>query len=152
MKLTQLKQEVYDCWTRLSTYRDAIVQPENFLPEMRTYGDLRRKSTWQKAYAAFFAKLNWDAGITEHTAIVHVFNFTPDRWDYELRYEILEEFLAIPGAMEFIMRGLEEIFHSWDRDDKEYAKQFLEVVGEQPGRTGELTTRHLRRLISASTS
>jgi hypothetical protein len=146
MKLNELKQEVYDCWIRLSTYRGALVQPENFKPEVRIYGDLRRKSTWLHAYAVFFAKINWEAGITEHTAIVHVLNFTPDRWDYELRDEIIEQFLAIPGAIEFISRGLEAIFHSADKEEREAAHGLLEVVGRQSGRTRGIATGHLRQL------
>ena len=147
MKLKELKQEVYECWEDLSKFHDAIVQPETFKPEMRQFGDLRRKSTWEKAYAAFFAKVNWDSGITEHTAIAYVFNFTPDRWDYELRHEILDQYLAIPGAMEFIAGGLEQIYRSSDRSDQECADAFLEVVSEQSRRgTAEFPVGSLRRL------
>ncbi|HAG81236.1 MAG TPA: hypothetical protein DCL61_08695 [Cyanobacteria bacterium UBA12227] len=152
MQLNELKQQVYELWKCVCKFNGAIVQPENFKPEVRTYGDLRRRSTWEKAYAVFFAKLNWDSDISGHTAICYVFNFSPNQWNYKIRYEIIEQFLAIPGAMEFIIRGLEDIFNSADKEDIEYAKQFLEVVGKQQGRTGECTTRHLWRLIESSTS
>ena len=146
MKLAELKQEVYECWTRLSTYRDALVQPENFQSEVRNCGDLRYKKTWQKAYASFYAKIAWESGITEYTAIAHVFNFTSERWDYELRYEIIEQFFSIPGAWEFIVRGLEEIYYQGNGEDQECANEFLALAEAKQGRGKNFTARPVRRL------
>lgn len=147
MKLSELKQEVYGCWECLSDFNNALIQPENFKPEVRSFGDLRYKKTWQKAYAAFFAKLNWDSGITNHTAIVHVFNFTPERWDYNLREEIIEQYLSIPGALEFIIEGLEEIYRSNNLEEHQCANVFLKVASQKSGGTSRsITTRFVRQL------
>ncbi|MCA1990797.1 MAG: hypothetical protein LDL41_01945 [Coleofasciculus sp. S288] len=55
--------------------------------------------------------------ISEHNLIVVQLNFTPDRWDYELRHQVLEQFLTIPGGLEFTIRGLKEIFGSASKED-----------------------------------
>jgi len=47
MKLSELKQRVYSAWECLSDFNDALIQQENFLQEVRAFGDLRRKLTWQ---------------------------------------------------------------------------------------------------------
>lgn len=133
MKLAQLKQEVYECWEDLSRFRNALIQPENFRAEMRTFGDLRYKRTWQKAYAAFYAKNAWDSGITPHTAVAYVFNFTPERWDYELRQEIIEQYISIPGALEFIIEGLEEIYRSEEPQDWGCTDGILGMVRAKQG-------------------
>lgn len=152
MKLVELKQEVYELWERLSSYNGALIQPENFKPEVRYYGDLRRKTTWQRAYAAFLAQNIWDAGISEHNLIVVQLNFTPDRWDYELRHQVLEQFLAIPGGLEFIIRGLEEIFGSASKEDKECAYELLAMVSEQSGGTRSSADGFIRRLTGTNAS
>ena len=151
MGLKELKEEVYESWECLSKYKGAIIQPENFKSEVRTYGDLRCRATWEKAYAVFYAKTNWDAGIAGHTAICYAFNFSPEHWQYRIRHEMIEQYLAISEAKESVIQALWEIFNSGDKEDIEYAKQFLEVVGEQQRRTGECTIGHLRRSIPAST-
>ncbi len=43
MKLSELKQRVYSAWECLSDFNDALIQQENFLQEVRAFGDLRRK-------------------------------------------------------------------------------------------------------------
>ena len=152
MKLVELKQEVYELWERLSSYNGALIQLENFKPEVRYYGDLRRKTTWQKAYAAFLAQNIWDADVGEYNLIVVQLNFTPDCWDYELRYQVLEQFLAIPGALEFVVRGLEQIFCSASREDKECAYGLLAMVSEQSGGTGSIADGSIGRFTGTNAS
>ncbi len=111
MQLQELKQQVYQAWECLSTFNLAVVQPENFKSEVRQqFGDLRRKETWVKALARFAARNCYDACLNAHSLILYDFNFTRDRWDYEYRYLILEEFLTIPGALDLIQLGLEQLF------------------------------------------
>lgn len=150
MKLGELKERVYEVWQDLITFNGALVQPENFKPEVRTFGDLRYKKTWQKAYASFAARSTWDSGITENTTICYVFNFTPKRWDYELRHQILGEYLAIPGAREFIIRGLEQIYRGNDTEDKECANELLGMVSPESGGTGRIAVGHIRGLTGAN--
>lgn len=60
-------------------------------------------------------------------------NFTPERWDYEYRHQIFEQFIAIPGAIECIRNGLEQIF---DYYEPSVAKEKFRVVFELVQRTG----------------
>ncbi|HBL11353.1 MAG TPA: hypothetical protein DD379_08080 [Cyanobacteria bacterium UBA11162] len=129
MKITELKDQVYQCWTDLSNFKGAVIQPENFKQEVRQYGDLRRKSTWEKAYAAFWAKNCYDSCLDAWTLIRYSFNFTLDRWDYEYRYQIIEEFLQIPGAIELIQLGLEQLLSQpFTQHDRRQAHGFFELT------------------------
>lgn len=152
MKLAELKQRVYESWECLSSYNSAVIQPENFKLEVRRYGDLRCKTTWQSAYAAFLAQNIWDAGISEYDLIVVQLNFTPDRWDYELRHQVLEQFLFIPGALEFIIRGLEQIYRSTSKEDRECAHGLLAMVSRQSGGTGSIADGAIRRFTGTNAS
>ncbi|NJN31442.1 MAG: hypothetical protein HC824_14210 [Synechococcales cyanobacterium RM1_1_8] len=145
MKLPDLKQHVQDAWQDLAEFNGAVLQERNFKPEIRSFGDLRYKTTWQKAYASFAARSAWFGGITEHTAICHVLNFIPDRWDYDLRHLILDEFLALPGAQDFLIRGLEQIYTGHSSTDQERAHEFLEVVSQQPRGTRRIPAVALGR-------
>lgn len=147
MKLQELKQGTYQCWQELVELNSAVVQPETFKAEVRQlYGDLRKKSTWQQAYAAFFARMNWDACLSAHTLIVHVLNPAPDEATYELRHLVLEQLLAIPEALEAIVQGLEEIFRSPSAQEKQCAHEVLEMVGRQSGGRGCIAAGSLRQL------
>ncbi|MGB7444124.1 MAG: hypothetical protein WA919_23915 [Coleofasciculaceae cyanobacterium] len=66
------------------------------------------------------------------------------RWDYELRYQILEEFLTIPGAFELIEMGLEQLFSSnFTQQQRKRASGFFELVAEQSRAT---SNRRMSRL------
>ena len=153
MSMLELKQEVYDSWVKLvGYYNHALVEPEKFKPEIRKYGDLRCKSTWRKAFAAFEAQAHWYSGITEHTAVVYVFGDAESVWDIELRRMMLEYFLTIPGAREFIVRGLEQVFQSSDHSDKECANEVLAMVGGESRGAKEGPNGSVRRLPDISAS
>jgi hypothetical protein len=110
MNLKQLKSYVYEAWVRLHSFNGAVVQPENFKSEVRRYGDLRKKSTWEKAVAAFRAQNFFDSNLDNYNLIIWQFHFYPERWDYEFRHQILEEFITIPQGLQCIVNGLEQIF------------------------------------------
>ncbi len=137
MKLSILKQKVYHAWECLSTYNSALVQSENFKSDVRYYGDLRRKKTWEKALVAFIAQNMFDSNLDNYNLILWQFNFTPDRWDYEFRNQILEEFLALPGGLDCLVNGLEQIFQSNDLEDKEKASGLLTMVVKKSGTARE---------------
>lgn len=82
-----------------------------------------------KIHASLAARRIWYSGISEQPAICHVFNFTPDRWDYDLRHLILDGSLALPGAQESLFRGLEQVYNSSNSADKKQAHGGLEAVG-----------------------
>ncbi len=137
MKLSIIKQKVYHAWECLSTYNSALVQSENFKSDVRYYGDLRRKKTWEKALVAFIAQNMFDSNLDNYNLILWQFNFTPDRWDYEFRNQILEEFLALPGGLDCLVNGLEQIFQSNDLEDKEKASGLLTMVVKKSGTARE---------------
>jgi hypothetical protein len=123
MRLDELKERVYSAWEALSTYNSALVQPENFKKEVSAFGDLRFKATWQKAYAAFLARNIFDSNSDNRTLITVQLYFSPSRWDWELRQEILDQFLAIPEGVDCIINGLEQIF-SYPSNQEEQEKAY----------------------------
>jgi hypothetical protein len=152
MNLNELKQESYSAWEYLHQQKRSVIQPEAFKPEVRTFGDLRCKATWRKAFASFQAQTHWHSGMTEHTAIVYIFGDSSSEWDSELRKLILEYFLMIPGAREFIARGLEQIYHSNNRADQECANELLQMVGGESRGTGAVADGFIRRLTGSHAS
>lgn len=142
MNLLELKQRVYDDWQRRCWYNGAVIQSELFKPEIRQYGDLRRKVTWEKALARFHALNLWDGCLDAYTLITEHFNFQPERWDYEYRFEILDEFLALPGGLEAFQTGLEQLFSdefNTATQEKEGAYGLLAMVESQSRGAGRGT-------------
>ena len=135
MHLKELKERVYRSWECLSDFNDALIQPENFKSEVRSFGDLRYKSTWQKAYCSFWARNIFDSNSDNRSLITIFFNYTPDEWDWELRHEILDQFLTLPGGLDCIINGLEPILkYPIDSEEVEIANGVLKLVQEQSGR------------------
>ncbi len=61
--------------------------------------------------------------------------YTPDEWDWELRHEILDQFLTLPGGLDCIINGLEQILkYPIDPEEVEIANGVLKLVQEQSGR------------------
>ena len=118
MKLKELKQQVYECWRDLSAFNGALVQDAQFKPEVRQFGDLRRKSTWQKAYTVFWAKNIYDSCLDAWMLCTRFFNYSPNQWDYELRFDVFDEFLKLPEGLDLIRQGLEQLYSS-DFNDKD---------------------------------
>jgi hypothetical protein len=137
MKLHELKERTFEAWQELNRANDALSQPDRFKPEVRTMGDLRRKSTWQRALARFRAWLYIDTCLEAWSLILYQLNFLPERWDYEFRHLILEEFLTHPSGADLLRAGLEQLFSSdFTAKEREEAHGFFELVGEQPGARG----------------
>lgn len=120
MKLPELKRRTRQVWEALNTWKDGVVlQPENFDKEVKSIGDRRYKQTWIKALARFKAAQLHRSCLDAWTLITISFNYHPDRWDYEYRYEIVDEFLLYPEGLELIRAGLEQIFATDDFSKKE---------------------------------
>lgn len=151
MKLPELKEKVYQAWKRLNTWKGGVVmQPENFKPEVKTFGDLRRKDTWVKALARFEATNAYQSCLDAWSLILHSFNFAPDRWDYEYRHAIFAEFLLYPDALDLIKLGLEQLYSiDFTQREREEAHGFFELVAEQQTRRG-LPANAIWRLTGAS--
>jgi hypothetical protein len=150
LKLADLKQQVYQCWTHLSEFNGALVQPENFQAEVRQqFGDLRCKQTWINAYCQFTAQNSADVCLEAWTLIRYDFNFTPNRWDYELRHQILEAFLTLPEGAELLKIALEQLFGDlFTPDERSEASGFIRLVAEQQAR-GRLSTIPIRGTLGS---
>lgn len=130
MKLPELKERTFMEWQDYCEYQGVLLQPETFKPEIRQqFGDLRKKDTWEKALCRFRG-LNAQIGLLDaHKLILQDFNFTRDRWDYEYRYRILEEFLMLPDGLGLIRLGLEQLFSAdFTPRQREGANGFFELV------------------------
>lgn len=108
------------------------MQPERFDEEMKGFGDRRCKVTWIKALARFEAMLTYKSCLDSWALITISFNFTPDRWDYEYRNEILDEFLMYADGLEIIRDGLEHLFsEDFSAQEREEANGFFRLVAER---------------------
>ncbi|MEB3355957.1 MAG: hypothetical protein VKK04_04470 [Synechococcales bacterium] len=136
--MQDLKQATYRAWESVSRYNRAVVQPENFQREVKArFGDRRCKATWVKALAYFEAQASYDACLDAYMLVLHTFNFTPERWDYEYRHEILDAFLMMPEGLELIRAGLEQLFSSdFTQEERAEANGFFELVEERGGESG----------------
>lgn len=137
MRLKELKQRVYEAWERYHWFKQTVVQLENFKSEIRAFGDLRCKKTWEKALVRFEA-LNAQIGLLDaYNLILLSLNFKPEDWEYEYRHQIFEEFLMLPDALELIKTALEQLFSSdFTPQEREEANGFFELVQEQSTRRG----------------
>jgi hypothetical protein len=82
MKLSELKQKVYESWILLNSFQGQLLATEQFKPEIRRFGDLRRKDTWIGALATFEAIKADRSCLDASILILYSFNFKRDRWDY----------------------------------------------------------------------
>lgn len=115
MKLAALKEQTYQTW--LIDY--LIDDPETPVQTATTdlafksvirdrFGDLRRKSTWEAAFASIMAKSMYEHFDERHFLIEHNFIEFPQQYGYsEYVPQILEQFLQIKGGMECIVSGLQ---------------------------------------------
>ncbi len=160
MRILELKQQVYEDWYRRHWYNQSVCSPtdptrdETFKRELRTYGDLRSKSTWVKALARFSALNSREACLDACNLILYDFNFTPDRWDYEFRHQVVEEFLMLPGSLELIKLGLEQLFSdTFTQEERSQANGFFELVHEHSGATRRIATESIGQFyINSSTA
>jgi hypothetical protein len=130
-----------------------VVLPENFKKEVRQeFGDLRCKETWIRALARYEALNAFHDCLDAHYLVLHTLNFTEDRWDYEFRYHIFDEFLMIPGALDLLKLGLEQLMsESFTPSDRRDADGFYQLVAAKQGRD-RLPTELAGRLPGTDTT
>ncbi|NEP19967.1 MAG: hypothetical protein F6J97_24280 [Leptolyngbya sp. SIO4C1] len=134
MKLPELKQQTYRMWRDLLAANDAVVQPEQFKPEVRSMGDLRCKSTWQRALARFTALFYIDTCLEAWSLITCQLNFEEATWHYDIRHLIIDEFLRHPDGPDLICAGLEQLFSTdFTPQEQQQGYGFFRLVAEQPG-------------------
>lgn len=133
MKMKELKQEVYESWKDLSAFNRALVQPEHFKPEVRKFGDLRYKKTWEAAYCTFTGRNMMDSCLDAFTLITIQFN--PEWWQEGLRHLLmptLDEFLKLPEGLKAIKQAFEQLVGDYTTSrDKENAHGFFRLVQEE---------------------
>ena len=106
---------------------DTVLQPENFKTEIRRYGDLRCKSTWEKAYVALEA-MTLEYPALENWQMVQMCFCRPDRAEL-INYndQVLEAFLQFPDGLERIKDGLERLYyHPNEPGDQQDALQLVQ--------------------------
>lgn len=135
MKLPELKKRVRYTWSILNSWTDGMVlQPENFDKEMKAFGDRRYKKTWIKALCKFEAMFAYESCLDSWSLLTVSFAFRPERWDYEYRHQIFEEFLLYPDALELIKSGLEDLFDKdFDVKERNKADDFFGLLEEREG-------------------
>lgn len=156
MKMKQLKAKVKRIWEKLHTQQDGVViAPQSFETTVKRMGDRRYKKTWIKALARFQADWLHETCLDAWSLVAYSFNFTPDRWDYEYRHEIFDEFLMHPEGLELVRAGLEQLFSAdFKPKEKEKANGFFRLL-EQRGTRGGATSISAvlnRRIRGASTT
>jgi len=115
-KLYELKSRTYECWLSLLEVNQAVhvrfdkpSQDKNFKQEMRYYGDLRRKETWEKAYAAVMARFFWTVN-DDNKFLIEFYLIKQSReegWRYLLP-RVIEEYMMLPGGAESLAQGLSD--------------------------------------------
>ncbi|MEM9805785.1 MAG: hypothetical protein AAF959_10940 [Cyanobacteria bacterium P01_D01_bin.56] len=133
MKLPELKRRTYTYWQELLAANDVVPDLAQFKPEVRTIGDMRYKRTWQRALARFMALVYIDTCLEAWQLIVHELNFTKARWDYDLRFLILEEMVQHPDGLALLQAGLNQLYAPDIQHDAAHHEQRLSLlVGQQP--------------------
>jgi len=135
MKLPELKRRTEEAWQDLHESYGAIATGSCKDEVRANFGDLRKRSTWVQALASFEARFHHAACLDAWSLILHSFNVTPDRWDYEIRHEFFEAFLQLPDGLELLKMGLEQLFTYFTAEEQE-CNGFLELVSEQRERRG----------------
>ncbi|MEO0374165.1 MAG: hypothetical protein AAF329_05945 [Cyanobacteria bacterium P01_A01_bin.17] len=134
MKLPELKQRVRSLWNSINTWNGEVMSGKSFEQDVKVFGDRRYKETWVKALCRYEACLTHKSCLDSWALITISLNFTPDRYDYEYRHQILDEFLMYPDALTLIKSGLEDLFGSdFSPREREEADGFYNLVAEREG-------------------
>ncbi len=125
MKLAQLKQQAHESWETLNLIDGAIPSPDQFRQEMRQYGDLRCKVTWEQACIDLEAK--WIVYGLENWALVRYFQKPDTIIGQQFNHQVLNVVLSYPRILEQIKQGLECLYYSPNAvDDRAIAVAFLQ--------------------------
>jgi hypothetical protein len=138
-KLKDLKDAAYQAWELFQRLESntLLIQPEVFKKEARQYGDLRRKSTWEKVYIVLQANVIANP-VLENGGMIQIYFCHPTSPELvEYNSLILEEFLKHPYALERIKDGLEQLFYqATEPADQEDAVIFLKRISGYQEATG----------------
>lgn len=151
MKFQELKAATRTVWDYTHTLHGAIALPENFKPEMRLFGDLRRKSTWIQAYCTLYALEIHDCVLDAYIVPLRL-SIKEEDWRYPYRNPIFDEFMKLPESLDLLRLGLEQLYIDPDYctpEEREDGHGVLKLVQEQS--TGQrLIFRLSRQAIAIS--
>lgn len=108
--LAKLKDEVLSLWEAVNEVT-ASISVATFKAEIRQYGDLRRLSTWQQAFAALRAKLYVDCHADDGQFLIEVqlIKAAPREGWKDLLAITLEQLCAIPEGWQALVDGMAAI-------------------------------------------
>ena len=143
MKMQVLKKRAWETWVKLNSFKGELTSTvDAYVKEIKAFGDRRYKKTWVKALARLRAIYHYQSTLDAWALIVNGFNFTPERWDYEIRNEILDEFLMYEDGLDIIRCGLEQIFASSEFSAEEQRETrcngFFELLAGRESKYQEL--------------
>jgi hypothetical protein len=133
MKITELKKIVRETWERMHWLEGAIAQPNSFKTEMRGYGDLRRRATWEKAYIYLQAEII-SKPVLERGHMIQLYFVHPEAQELvEYNDQVLDAYLQYGHSLESIRDGLEQLwFYASEPEDREDAIAFIKRLSGLP--------------------
>ncbi|NEO84996.1 MAG: hypothetical protein F6J87_12195 [Spirulina sp. SIO3F2] len=153
MKLQELKVRTQELWNYSHKSHGAIAIPSDFKPELRHFGDLRRKTTWAKAYCHFYARQIHDCCLDAFTVPLSL-SLPETDWRYPYHEAIFDEFMKLPGGLALLREGLEQLFIDPDYCTPEEREEGYRVLGLVQGQAsrgvGRLSDEFIRRLAGAT--
>ncbi len=127
MKIQELKAEVRSSWEVANLTDGTPTVDSLFKTEIRKFGDLRRKATWEAAAIALEAR--WLLGGAENRDLVEYFCAPDTPVGLEYNQEVLDYVLAHKDGLERIKNGLESLYLTpITPNDREYALSFLKRI------------------------
>lgn len=153
MKLQELKARTRELWDYSHKSHGAIAIPNQFKPELRHFGDLRCKATWEKAYCHFYARQIHDCCLDAFTVPLSL-SLAEEDWRYPYREVIFDEFMKLPGGLELLREGLEQLFIDPDYCTPEEREEGYGVLGlvqrQAGGGVGRLSDEFIRQLAGVT--
>lgn len=142
LKLYSLKVITYDCWLSLlevnQTSHSRCEKPSQdqvFKKEMRFYGDLRRKITWEKAYPAVKSQVLWsvsdDSKLLIEVSLIQ--QSKKEGWRYLLP-QVVEEYMMLPGGADSLAQGLSQFnyygceYQTEESEVEEFSNVYFELA------------------------
>ncbi|MGL5084032.1 MAG: hypothetical protein ACRC8A_21305 [Microcoleaceae cyanobacterium] len=114
-----------------------------FKQEVKAYGDLRHKLTWEKVFSFFEAKTLWEANDDNQFLIEFYLVQAPREEGYNhLVPQIVQEFVTFPEGLEMLMDGFQQIRDYGCGYGASYKQvsEVLQYVQEATGRLGSART------------
>ena len=111
MKLAELKRRTWRQWEKSHSWKGQLTSsPDSYVADIKFFGDLRYKATWERALAKYIAQRAYEGCLDSWMLPLYMLNFQPSDWEHEFRYQILDEFLLYPDGLYLIKQGIEDVF------------------------------------------